>query len=203
MLCFGHVILASRQSAPFFWNTEFAVRASFLLHDSFDSSCFLYVCSWTGYVSFCFALRFHLPWVETESSSIIQECAWGYWLQVFSLWDYRVFEPCTFMEGGMNHGHNPSFWLFECACCLFLDLVFCHGLSLICKESCCARTISSKCFRCVLLALLFWYRQLADPWAEFYRNSSFVVFGCCLLIMTLNEITLIDTNWTLNVTNWH
>ena len=68
---------------------------------------------------------------------------------------YRVFEPCTFMEGGMNHGHNPSFWLFECACCLFLDLVFCHGLSLICKESCCARTISSKCFRCVLLALLF------------------------------------------------
>ena len=61
-----------------FWNTEFAVRSSFLLHDSFDSSCFLYVCSLTVYVLFFFALRFHLPWVETESSSIIQECAWGF-----------------------------------------------------------------------------------------------------------------------------
>ena len=38
----------------------------------------LYVCSWTGYVSFFLALKFHLPWVETERSSIIEECAWGF-----------------------------------------------------------------------------------------------------------------------------
>ena len=78
MVCFGHVILASRQSAPFFWNTEFAVRASFLLHDSFDSSCFP-LCVFLNWLRIIFfALRFHLPWVETESSSIIQECAWGF-----------------------------------------------------------------------------------------------------------------------------
>ena len=116
----------------------------------------------------------------------------GVWLQVFSLWDYRVFEPCTFMEGGMNHGHNPSFWLFECACCLFLDLVFCHGLSLICKESCCARTISSKCFRCVLLALLFWYRQLA---ALSWILSE--LFLCCFWLLFAHHYA----EW--NYTNWH
>ena len=91
-----------------------------------------------------------------------------------------------------NHGHNPSFWLFECACCLFLDLVFCHGLSLVCKESCCARTISSKCFRCVLFALLFWYRQLA---ALSWILSE--LFLCCFWLLFAHY----DAEW--NCTNWH
>ena len=191
MVCFGHVILASRQSAPFFWNTEFAVRASFLLHDSFDSSCFP-LCVFLNWLRIIF-----FPEI---SSSLGWDCEefhhprmrLGVWFQVFSLWDYRVFEPCTFMEGGMNHGHNPSFWLFGCACCLFLDLVFCHGLSLICKESCCARTISSKCFRCVLLALLFWYRQLA---ALSWILSE--LFLCCFWLLFAHHYA----EW--NYTNWH
>ena len=41
---------------PIFWNTEFAVRASVLLHDSFDSSCFL-MC-----VLELVTYHFFLPW---------------------------------------------------------------------------------------------------------------------------------------------
>ena len=194
MVCFGHVILASTQSAPFFWNTEFAVRASFLLHDSFDSSCFP-LCVFLNWLRIIFLpWDFIFPGLRLRVVPSSKNALGGLTPSVLlvRLQCHRVFEPCTFMEGGMNHGHNPSFWLFGCACCLFLDLVFCHGLSLICKESCCTRTISSKCFRCVLLALLFWYRQLA---ALSWILSE--LFLCCFWLLFAHHYA----EW--NYTNWH